>query len=386
MKNLKPKRNRLERTGISLFKYWLAVSLICGIVVFSIAPVSCRMTEEGVEIVPGDKTCPVVEKFEVTGSVSFLVGCSEKILITNAAVNMGSIENLGEEISISDVSYDETGKNASFTLESKTLVGQNYVFSAVISDMSGNSTEFQQSFIGFNENPAFLILSEVRPKADAKSSSSDFVEFYCIKGGNTYGLKLCSGAKGTKYDYLFPSIEVASGDYITLHNRTYDAEKSVDETEDDLTLSSANESSEKSRDLWRSGTDIKIGASADVLVLKNYDTGKIYDGLPYCKSGAEKWSSTLQGEYAESLFSENIWTTGSNVASAFKSDNSSSIYRSISRKNVAELAQKFASGEISSVQSSADDWALTDKTGKGSSVVSGATPGCENSKNYYSAD
>lgn len=386
MKNQKSKKNRSGKTGIRLFKYWLAVSLICGITVLSISPVSCRMTEEGIEIVPGDKTCPVVENFEVTGSGEFCVTCSEKIIFSSIFVAEGSIENQGQEIPVNDVSYDETGKTAQITLSEETQTGGNYFFSAVITDTNGNSTEFQQDFTGYNANPAVLILSEICVKQDADKLLSDFVEFYCLKSGNTYGLKLCSGAKGADFDYYFPSMEVEAGEYIVLHNRVYDAEKAVDELGDDFALSKAKGSAESSRDLWREGTDGKIGQSADVLVLKNYSSGKIYDGIPYCKAATEKWSKTILTEYADSLFSENVWTTGSGAASAFKSDNSASIYRSISRKNVAEIAKKYSAGEISSIQSSADDWALTDKTGSGKNIVSGATPGLPNSTNYYSAD
>lgn len=386
MKNLKSKKIISGKAGIKVFKYWLAVSLICGVSILSIAPVSCRMTEEGIEIVPGDKTCPVVENFEVTGSGEFSVTCSEKIIFSSLFVAEGSIENQGQEIPVNDVAYDETGKTAQITLSEETQTGGNYFFSAVITDTNGNSTEFQQDFTGYNGNPAVLILSEICVKQDADKLLSDFVEFYCLKSGNTYGLKLCSGAKGADFDYYFPSMEVEAGEYIVLHNRIYDAEKAFNELEDDFALSKAKGSADSARDLWREGTDGKIGQTADVLVLKNYPTGKIYDGLPYCKLATEKWSKTILSEYAESLFSENVWTSGSDAASAFKSDNSSSIYRSFSRKNVAELAQKYSAGEITSVQSSADDWALTDKTGSGKNVVSGATPGLPNSTNYFSAN
>lgn len=247
--------------------------------------------------------------------------------------------------------------------------------------MSGNSVEFLQDFIGFNENPAFLILSEIRTKADSKKLMSDFVEFYCLKGGNTHGLKLCSGYKGEDCDYSFPAIEVKAGEYITLHNKTYDSEKAVNETGDDLTLSKAEESCDEARDLWREGTEQKIGASSDVLILKNYSTGKIYDGILFCKSEAEKLGNKRQCEYAATLDSEGIWKGGTDVDSAFHCEKATTVTRSISRKNVDEIAQKYNSGEIDSVSSSKDDWALTEKYGK--PVVSGATPGYENSTNYY---
>lgn len=381
---MKNQKKFLSKRKAAAFRYFLSVFAICGSVALSVAPVSCRMTEEGIEILPGDKTCPVVESFEVTGSGSFSVTCSEKIVVSSASVNEGGAENPGGELSIGGISYDETGKTAQFDLDDATETGKSYVFSAVISDTSGNSVEFSQDFVGYNENPAVLILNEIRPTA--KNPKSDFIEFFCLRGGNTFGLKVCSAYKGPDYDYYFPAMEVDEGEYITLHNRTYDEKNSVDETGGDLSLSSAEESSESARDLWREGTTLKIGGTSDVIILKNYSTGKIYDGLPYSGSSSENWTKTLQTEYAELLFSEKVWTSGSGISSAFQSAKASTLTRSISRKNTAEVYEKFVSGEIDFVQSSLDDWALTDKTGSGSSLVSGATPGLPNSTNYFSAD
>lgn len=381
---MKKQKNFFHKRKAAAFRYFLSVFAICGSVVLSVAPVSCRMTEEGIEILPGDKTCPVVESFEVTGSGSFSVTCSEKIVVSSASVNEGGAENPGEELSIGGISYDETGKTAQFALDDVTETGKSYVFSAVISDPSGNSVEFSQEFVGFNENPAVLILNEIR--TTAKNPKSDFIEFFCLRTGNTFGLKVSSAYKGSDYDYYFPAMEVEAGEYITLHNRTYDENNSVDETGVNLSLSSAEESSESARDLWREGENLKIGGTSDVIILKDYSTGKIYDGLPYSGSSSENWTKTLQTEYAELLSSEKIWTSGSDIGSAFKSDKATTVNRSISRKNTAEIYKKFVSGEIDFVQSSLEDWALTDKTGKGNSSVSGATPGFENSTNYFSAD
>lgn len=369
-------------SGKFFFRYFFSVFLICSIVIFAICPFSCRMTEEGIEVLPGDTTCPVVEKFELTGSGSFAVTCSEKILISSAVVNEGSTENLGEEISVESVNYDETGKLAFLTLSEKTSVGENYVFTALITDTSGNSVEFQQNFIGFNENPAFLILSEVRTTTDTKKVKSDFVEFYCLKGGNTHGLKFCSGAKGTKFDYYFPAMEVETGEYITLHNKTYDSENAVSETGDDLTLSKAEESCGTARDLWREGTENKVGVGVDVFILENYSSGEIYDGLPFCSAESKNWSKNLSSKYAERLFNEGIWKSGSGTDSACKSDDMN-LKRTISRKNVAELAQKYSAGEIDKISSSAEDWGVTGKKGTKNSKDSYATPGLPNSAEYY---
>lgn len=380
---MKDMKNPAKIRKTAAVKYWLAVFIICSSVLLAVCPVSCRMTEEGIEVVPGDKTCPVIEKFDVLESSRLSLCCSEKILISSASVAEGNPENPGNEIPVFDVNYDETGKSADIILKDKTQVGHEYFFSAVISDENGNSVEFTQNFCGFNENPAFLILNEIRPKSDAEKMASDFIEFYCLKGGNTYGLKLCSGAKGADCDYYFPAMEVASGEYITLHNRIFEKEKSINETGDDLDLSTAIESSNSARDLWRDGTDAKIGTSADVIILKNYSTGKIYDGIPYCKSTAKKWGNKLQAEYAELLAAENIWTDGADVSSAFASDKMTTVTRSISRKNLRELYEKFSCGEIDSIHSSANDWALTSSS-SGKNSVSGATPGLKNSTVYYS--
>lgn len=431
--------------GLEITKCFTAVFCLCSFAVFAIAPVSCKMTEEGVEIQSGDKSCPTVENFETTDSSTVTVTCSEEVVITDVTLTKentgseggtetdktqaadktaeveekqeseevkkegGSNENGGvkeeaessenpddaaetgsktetakEVIPIESITYENEGKTAQITLGEETKTGESYILSAVITDSNGNSVDYEQSFAGFNENPAVLILSEIRTKADSKKSVSDFIEFYCLKGGNTHGITLYSAYAGKDCDYAFPAMEVKTGEYITLHNRTYDEEKekAVSETGEDLTLSKANESS-SSRDLWREGTEAKTGVTGDVLVLKNTSTGKIYDGILFSKAESQKWSRKLQKEYAETLYSSGIWKSGSGVESAFKSDKTDSVYRSISRKNIEELARKYTAGNIESVQSSAADWALTEKTGSKKTDVSGATPGLPNSTNYY---
>ena len=371
------------------------------LIVFSmlcvVMPVSCRLTEEGVEIFPADTVAPSVEEFSVTGARTIFISCSEKIVLSEISV----VEYDGEEDLVLEsvspvdeksvfaiaeaITYSESMKSAEVELSSPTVVGKSYVFSGIVYDITGNSLEFQQKFSGYNENPARLIFNEVRSTYNKDKEQTEFVEFYVIKGGNTYGLEIVSAANGDAKKYSFPSIEVKTGELITVHGRTIEGteEKAVDELGDDLTLSQTAESHDSARDLWKSG-DEKIVSQTDVLVLRDSASLEIKDALLMSVSGKTAWAKKSMTEFAEAACSLGIWKSGSLPENAVCTDGTnSSLYRSVSRQNTALLAEKYADSAAlpEYIESSASDWLVTDKLVENKVTASGATPGYENSTN-----
>mgnify|MGYP007101893963 CR=1 FL=1 len=371
-----------------------------------VAPVSCRLTEEGLEIIPADTTAPSIETFFVSGEKSILISCSEQIVLDG--ISVFEIADETDEIPIefidgdssaayavaSSVSYSEDQKSVQIELSEGTKVGKNYVFSGKIYDITGNSLNFCQKFCGYNENPARLIFNELRTVCNRDSDYTEFIEFYVLKGGNTFGLEIVSGANSEAKKYVFPSLEVQQGDYIVVHGRTVFAatktaeEKTVanfaDELDDDLTLSATTESCDTARDLWKTGSD-KLVSANDVVVLRDSSTGTLKDAVFLSASGKTAWSKNLMKEFSEKAFNSGIWITGSTPECAIITDYATTLYRSVSRQNTLELAKKYENPNAlpDYIQTSAADWILTEKYKSGKETISGATPGTENSINEY---
>ncbi len=383
-----------------LFKEWarpvfLAMTLVIGVLLV-LSPVSCRLTEEGLEIIPADTTAPSVESFDVVGSKSISIACSEKIVLDKISVFELEAGNEDEEIPLvldeenafavaDSITYSEDGKSCEISLTVPTNVGKSYIFSGTVYDITGNSLEFAQKFYGYNENPARLLFNEIRTTYKKDKEAVEFIEFYCLKSGNTYGFEVVSAANTESKKYVFPSIEVKQGEFITLHGKIFEGmeDTALDETGDDLTLSRANESCDTARDLWKSGTD-KIASNTDVVVVRDCVSKEIKDAVLLSLSGKTEWTKALMTEFAESAFAKGIWQDGSSPVNAVCTDGmSSSILRSISRQNTAEIIEKYKDSSTlpEFIKTSANDWFVTNsyKDSETKETISGATPGYENS-------
>lgn len=360
----------------------VVVTLIVSACIAISAHVSCRLTEEGIEIVPADTTVPSVLSFSVAASDSLLISCSEKVKLDDVSV----LDSDGKSFAVAnDISYSEDKKSVEVKLSALTSVGKSYVFSGVLSDMTGNSLSYSQKFCGYNENPARLIINEIRTSYNKDKACAEYVEFFVLKGGNTYGLELVSGYNGENKKYVFPAIEVSKGEYITLHGRTFEnyEDLSVDELGDNLDLSSAPESQKNARDLWKAGNE-KIVSLTDVVVLRNWETGVLKDAVFLSASGKTDWSRTLIKDFAKSAVDAGLWLGEAGPENSICSDGmKTSLLRSASRQNTNRLAAKYAEGvKIPDIiPTSPDDWMITEKVVIGTQVISGATPGYANSSN-----
>ena len=368
----------------------LTMTFVVGVLVV-VSPFSCKLTEEGIDIIPADTQAPCVKSFSAFSSTSIFIECSEKIVLGEISVVEVDDENSESDfLSIDDknvfavansVTYSENGKSAEICLSEPTFVGKTYIFSGVVYDVAGNSLEFCQEFSGFNENPARLIFNEVRTSYDRKSKETQFVEFYVLKSGNLSGLEYFSTANGS---YKFPAVDVKQGDYIVLHGftvmpatKTYPEitiEGCADELGDDLTLSKTADSCATARDLWKLGGD-KLASNSDVLVLRDSTTKNIYDALLLSSSGTGDWSS------------KNKWPQGADQTGAVYAKDASTIKRTISRQNTKDLSKQYSDSATlpDFIETKSSEWIVTNysaNTLKGITLT-GATPGTENSKIRY---
>lgn len=188
------------------------------------------------------------------------------------------------------------------------LPGQLYTLRFDVSDQEGNSNWFILTFYGPNPHLPDTLLNEI--SILGTSSRPDMIEFYVREGGNTAGLTLFLGIESlSSGSYIFPSIEVTTGEYIILHCRPEGGDEEVSELGDDLSLSGGVRAVEGVRDLWV-GEDLNLPGTSGILSLLTSPLGgDMMDRIVYTNRTADPldqylgWTSTLWSQVEEmSLF------------------------------------------------------------------------------------
>ncbi len=367
----------MKKTLTGAFRIFGSVVCISALTICaSVLPFSCS-TDDGVvagtDKALSDSAPPMLLSFKVLDSKSVKFTFSEAVTLGNVTLTDSDEKSFLVDSSCIHMSEDKT--SAEIAIEGGTEVGKSYVLKSLVADSFGNTMELEQNFIGFNEKKARIVLSEVRNKPSANSSEPlkskvEYVEFYVLDGGNLFGLELKLGYYAKSYK--FPSIDVSSGERIVLHLRSYGTPSMgfVDELGSDLEKSTAQDSS-SARDLWFQNTSSVITQNDVVVLVDNY-TGLAVDGLMSATSGKESWSRKNQSQLASLLVSSGVWSSDSTEA-AVVSDNSTAA-RTLSRQNLALVAEAYSKNPDAVVPVATSDWIVASK----------ATPGEENSTLVYS--
>lgn len=337
------------------FLVWFAqvTGLVC-VIMFSVFPVSCRVTPEGIQIIGADYTCPVIDDFRVVSDTELEVVFSDSVkvnglvisekLLGNGNTEFVSETNLNPQLEdaagltgrlSADYSVEEKGCLVRISMES-TQVGKEYILYGETEDKTGSTLTFALPFIGYNSRVPQLYFTEIRTQLKSQNNGekaagvykSEMIQFFVAKSGNLAGLAIKSGYDGEARDFNFPPLEVEAGQIIIVHPRLRGA-GAVSELGDDLTLSTAPYSSDSCRDLWGNEDKAHYGDKTDVILLVNTCTGKVIDGVMYAEDGLEEWKKPLQQEYALLAASQGIFPAA-NISSAAKGQKltaSLSLYR-----------------------------------------------------------
>jgi hypothetical protein len=187
--------------------------------------------------------------------------------------------------------------------------GKDYALAGEVEDAAGNHSRFLFRFVGWNDRPPTLRLSELQT---AKNSSTlhphrDYIELAAVNGGNMGGVELewCSSVK--VYSYRFPSIEVEAGERIVLHLAPESLPEEVDETGPDLTRSGGVDATPYGRDIWSGAGGLPD--QSGVVALRWRPGGDLADGLFYAaedKSGPlpdDKIATAFRGLVEAGLWS-----------------------------------------------------------------------------------
>jgi len=154
-----------------------------------------------------------------------------------------------------------------------------------------------------------LEINELYTEYSSSTKRVEYIEFKALQTGNLNGISLhiMYDAKNP-FIYRFPSVDVASGEYITLHLRTLES-ASIDELEDDLALSGGVSSCSTARDLWVAGT-AKLLHQTDIVYLQDeYD--RILDAVIMNETPGNTWNKNQAhfAEITEKLFNAGVWVS-----------------------------------------------------------------------------
>jgi len=152
-----------------------------------------------------------------------------------------------------------------------------------------------------------LEINELYAEYSGTTKRTEYIEFRALLSGNLNGLSLHIMYDAKKpFIYDFPAIDVASGEYITLHLRTLESD-CIDELEDDLALSGGVNSCPTARDLWVSNSN-KLLHRTDIVYLQDeYD--RILDAVIMNETPSNTWNKNQAhfAEIAENLFNAGMW-------------------------------------------------------------------------------
>ncbi len=348
---------------------------------------SCAFTSEGLSVISGDYTSPTLNHFTLESATDgfiqfshevefpvleyYLLESADEQTIASFSNDVRSSAQFIGPISAKRQPERTDEETASYTLEFpyETQAHLQYILSGTVKDTIGSTLSFTISFTGYNARVPKMIFSEI--STEYSKPRTEFVEFYVLEDGNLAGIILHSASDGVDKDYTFPSVEVKKGEYIVLHMRTVE-EGAVNELEDDITLSTTKQSSQKGRDLWIEGTETRLSKN-DVLLLRERVNGSLLDAIAYLDGAKDDWPKDALVSYIQEAADSSLWEGGKDVANAANIEYITGT-RTFCRQNILEIQQSFDLGNRT-ITNSKNDWIVV--------ATSNASPGSANSSKAH---
>lgn len=211
----------------------------------------------------------------------------------------------------------DPGGNAEAEAEGETLrvllpipqePGQDYLVSGEVADSRGNAARFVFRFVGWNERPARLKITEFEPAKNSSISRPhrDFIEFEVLSPGNLGGMELLTASSLRTTSYRFPSVEVEKGEILLLHLAPEGLSIETDEIGSDKNLSGGIDATPFARDFW--STAGGLPDENGVVAFYERPGGSVLDGVFYAndeKTGT--LASSALGTLLETLVDAGLW-------------------------------------------------------------------------------
>ena len=352
----------------------------------AVMPFSCKITEQGIKILGGDYTPPVLNSFCVKNESSLELEFSEKVSVSGSVVAQ-VVDDLFDSMEHSDtielspalerasgvygsvpcsVSLDESGCVVTIILEQEMQVGQAYEFYTQVTDSVGNTLTLAVPFAGFNSRVPELLITEIQTESVSSQNKAEkaagiyrneFVELLVLKGGNLAGLELCSGYDGETKKYVFPAIEVQTGELLLVHMRNR-GNGCISEEGDKLDQAFSSYTNDEVRDLWTSIEATTLGNKTDVIIIKNTADGRLLDAVMFRASNIEAWTKTMI-DYSQLIDESGIYDSG-DTENAFVTDGMTST-KTMSRVDAVQLRLQVLEGEelIFPIKSEPESWSIS---------------------------
>lgn len=286
----------------------LETAVIVIVTLIGVLPVSCKLTESGVTLLDGDYDFPKLTAFSVEDESSLKLVFSEQVQLVSGSVSVD------ENVSIdSNIFYDSTKTVVTVELEEKMIIGASYQMLGTVKDLYGNTLTFSIPFLGYNGNVPMVLITEVQSESVSSRTKTEkendfyrneYVEFVALSDGNLCGLELVSAYDGNERSYVFPDVNVKSGEVFVVHLRKR-GNGCENETGENLSIANTSYTTAGVRDLWSNDEQTALGNKTDVVVLRNSANGKVLDCLVYKESKQETIPDSMIN-YVDELERQNI--------------------------------------------------------------------------------
>ena len=201
-----------------------------------------------------------------------------------------------------------------FPEEMKIEIGQNYNIKGEVKDKWGNSLLFSLPFIGANNRPCLLKISEVRPLY-SKKPNGEFIEMIVEKEGNLSGIKIVNVGSKKEPDYTFPPAFVKKGEIVVYHWRSF--EEDVKDEIDASIISKGSGASMYARDFWGRHKSLPRRKNNAIVIEEN---DNIQDAILYFdpKTEDDDWSTEEIANAAKKAFDSGIWIPSAEIKDAVR--------------------------------------------------------------------
>ena len=204
---------------------------------------------------------------------------------------------------VEDASTGGTGGTVRVIFSDGPGSGERLTADLLAEDSNGDTINVLVPFLTRNSRIPRMLINEIR--TEYSKPKCEFIEFKTLQAGNLGALRLfIEGNYKAPMVYEFPPVEVAAGEYITLHLRTLE-ESSRDERGSSLDESGGADSSPTARDLWVPGS-VKLLHKTDVMYLLDQDS-RIVDSVLLSESADPWWGKDYLAEAAELLYKGDAW-------------------------------------------------------------------------------
>jgi hypothetical protein len=187
--------------------------------------------------------------------------------------------------------------------------GESYTADILVKDDEGNTLNVLVPFRSRNERIPRILINELR--TEYSKPKTEFVELTTLEAGNLGALRLfIAGYTANPLVFEFPPVEVAAGEYILLHLRSIESDKSVmiNETGTSLALSGGADSSAHARDFWVPGSE-KLLHKTDAVYLMDQDD-RVIDAVMLSETDDPWWTKEHFVQAADLLYQQGAWVQG----------------------------------------------------------------------------